>query len=172
MFFLLICGVLCSVFVFFFKQKTAYEMRISDWSSDVCSSVLLVALYREDVVVVATVVVPYDLGARLDLDLLRTEGVVDRADPDLDALHQRRRRRALVQGAAVAGVVGAVVAAGTEEGDGRDDAERSDPALHDSRAPGSAGTSTAFSCRAVSGTMSSTFTLVEASTTGAGTPSL
>src|SRR3546814_6622313 len=29
--------VLCVVF-FFFKQKTAYEMRISDWSSDVCSS--------------------------------------------------------------------------------------------------------------------------------------
>src|SRR3546814_4523911 len=27
----------CFVF-FFFKQKTAYEMRISDWSSDVCSS--------------------------------------------------------------------------------------------------------------------------------------
>src|SRR3546814_4805729 len=27
-----------SVFFFFFKQKTAYEMRISDWSSDVCSS--------------------------------------------------------------------------------------------------------------------------------------
>src|SRR3546814_3442287 len=27
-----------SVFIFFFKQKTAYEMRISDWSSDVCSS--------------------------------------------------------------------------------------------------------------------------------------
>src|SRR3546814_5230450 len=31
--------VLYVVFVFFFfKQKTAYEMRISDWSSDVCSS--------------------------------------------------------------------------------------------------------------------------------------
>src|SRR3546814_9270924 len=31
---------LCCVFLvfFFFKQKTAYEMRISDWSSDVCSS--------------------------------------------------------------------------------------------------------------------------------------
>src|SRR3546814_3405029 len=30
---------MCScVFFFFFKQKTAYEMRISDWSSDVCSS--------------------------------------------------------------------------------------------------------------------------------------
>src|SRR3546814_3572963 len=29
------------MYVFFFKQKTAYEMRISDWSSDVCSSDLL-----------------------------------------------------------------------------------------------------------------------------------
>src|SRR3546814_6448048 len=28
----------CSSKIFFFKQKTAYEMRISDWSSDVCSS--------------------------------------------------------------------------------------------------------------------------------------
>src|SRR3546814_11098810 len=28
--------------IFFFKQKTAYEMRISDWSSDVCSSDLAV----------------------------------------------------------------------------------------------------------------------------------
>src|SRR3546814_4488344 len=32
-----------SVF-FFFKQKTAYDMRISDWSSDVCSSDLLIEL--------------------------------------------------------------------------------------------------------------------------------
>src|SRR3546814_13650380 len=31
------------VFLFFFKQKTAYEMRISDWSSDVCSSDLFAA---------------------------------------------------------------------------------------------------------------------------------
>src|SRR3546814_8214796 len=30
-------------FVFFFKQKTAYELRISDWSSDVCSSDLKTA---------------------------------------------------------------------------------------------------------------------------------
>src|SRR3546814_1564772 len=29
---------MCSDFFFFFKQKTAYEMSISDWSSDVCSS--------------------------------------------------------------------------------------------------------------------------------------
>src|SRR3546814_5770467 len=48
----LLCCVLihdCSerllrVFLFFFKQKTAYEMRISDWSSDVCSSDLLADL--------------------------------------------------------------------------------------------------------------------------------
>src|SRR3546814_4128513 len=32
-------GCVC---LFFFKQKTAYEMRISDWSSDVCSSDLAV----------------------------------------------------------------------------------------------------------------------------------
>src|SRR3546814_3204270 len=35
------CSVIWAVFLFFFfffKQKTAYEMRISDWSSDVCSS--------------------------------------------------------------------------------------------------------------------------------------
>src|SRR3546814_9747867 len=41
-----VCSVACGVVrlfffyikFFFFKQKTAYEMRISDWSSDVCSS--------------------------------------------------------------------------------------------------------------------------------------
>src|SRR3546814_3731170 len=31
----------CSLVFFFFKQKTAYEMRIREWSSDVCSSDLL-----------------------------------------------------------------------------------------------------------------------------------
>src|SRR3546814_8633797 len=35
--------VYLSLVFFFFKQKTAYEMRISDWSSDVCSSDLLAA---------------------------------------------------------------------------------------------------------------------------------
>src|SRR3546814_11282764 len=32
------------IFVFFFKQTTAYDMGISDWSSDVCSSDLVVAI--------------------------------------------------------------------------------------------------------------------------------
>src|SRR3546814_4871498 len=36
----------CCLFFFFFKQKTAYEMRISDWSSDVCSSDLYYASLR------------------------------------------------------------------------------------------------------------------------------
>src|SRR3546814_485906 len=34
-------GDCCVVLFFFFKQKSAYELRISDWSSDVCSSDLL-----------------------------------------------------------------------------------------------------------------------------------
>src|SRR3546814_10272511 len=35
----------CSFHIFVVKQKTAYEMRISDWSSDVCSSDLFVVGY-------------------------------------------------------------------------------------------------------------------------------
>src|SRR3546814_2912279 len=41
------CGSICPRYwFFFFKQKTAYEMRISDWSSDVCSSDLQTLLLR------------------------------------------------------------------------------------------------------------------------------
>src|SRR3546814_843422 len=36
--------IILYLFFFFFKQKTAYEMRISDWSSDVCSSDLTIFL--------------------------------------------------------------------------------------------------------------------------------
>src|SRR3546814_10887557 len=38
---------------FFFKQKTAYEMRISDWSSDVCSSDLLGSGYVNPATLIA-----------------------------------------------------------------------------------------------------------------------
>src|SRR3546814_9314786 len=48
----------CLRFIFFFKEKTAYEMRISDWSSDVCSSDLVAADYR--------------IWARRPQDLIRT----------------------------------------------------------------------------------------------------
>src|SRR3546814_6073385 len=53
-------------FVFFFKQKTAYEMRISDWSSDVCSSDLRIIV---------------DAGAVVTIDgvIERGESLVDRA---------------------------------------------------------------------------------------------
>src|SRR3546814_5469081 len=39
--------LLLLVYLFFFKQKTAYEMRISDWSSDVCSSDLRRAIQHQ-----------------------------------------------------------------------------------------------------------------------------
>src|SRR3546814_9745365 len=52
------CFVWLFLVVFFFKQKTAYEMRISDWSSDVCSSDLA----------------GFDLDLLGDLDELQAEG--------------------------------------------------------------------------------------------------
>src|SRR3546814_8316982 len=56
------CGILsCVVVFFFFKQKTAYEMRISDWSSDVCSSDLHRAGRPAVAEAVAQVVQPDDV---------------------------------------------------------------------------------------------------------------
>src|SRR3546814_9651991 len=46
------CIDLSVFYVFFFKQKTAYEVRISDWSSDVCSSDLLVERVERRIVFV------------------------------------------------------------------------------------------------------------------------
>src|SRR3546814_1297726 len=43
------------VVIFFFKQKTAYDMRISDWSSDVCSSALVSGISGSKVSDMATV---------------------------------------------------------------------------------------------------------------------
>src|SRR3546814_2016598 len=57
--------MLCEYF-FFFKQKTAYEMRISDWSSDVCSSDLVVPA----VVLVVVPVVVAMLAHQRDLQAL------------------------------------------------------------------------------------------------------
>src|SRR3546814_10391749 len=55
---------------FFFKQKTAYEMRISDWSSDVCSSDL-----EQDQVTVLTVAASED--DRRDRRLFHFQLLVD-----------------------------------------------------------------------------------------------
>src|SRR3546814_11661063 len=65
----------CMCCVFFFKQKTAYEMRISDWSSDVCSSDLEARLERELAAVLGSA------SARLLLDAARRQ-----AGPDLDTV--------------------------------------------------------------------------------------
>src|SRR3546814_6363976 len=48
----------CVVF-FFFKQKTAYEMRISDWSSDVCSSDLLAIKHGMTTLELGATIFPY-----------------------------------------------------------------------------------------------------------------
>src|SRR3546814_7761205 len=46
--------VVCFEYIFFLKQKTAYELRISDWSSDVCSSDLkLFATIAPDQIIAA-----------------------------------------------------------------------------------------------------------------------
>src|SRR3546814_10562311 len=63
---------------FFFKQKTAYEMRISDWSSDVCSSDLPL--------IVVAVVAALAVGAFLGL-LLRRQA--PRESPEIAALTGR-----------------------------------------------------------------------------------
>src|SRR3546814_2143729 len=56
----MIIGCFCyHLLFFFFKQKTAYEMRISDWSSDVCSD-----LYAADIFIDCTG----------DADLVRAAG--------------------------------------------------------------------------------------------------
>src|SRR3546814_1796521 len=64
--------------LFFFKQKTAYEMRISDWSSDVCSSDL-VPRADLDVIMVA----PKAPGHTVRNEYTRGGGI-----PDLIAIYQ------------------------------------------------------------------------------------
>src|SRR3546814_9671413 len=104
--------VLSISFVFFFKQKTAYEMRISDWSSDVCSSDLLRDGVRlQDRItneVLTSAVNVADGGDRRSLDLRRASrghgrigpGVGDHSAAELHlgiAVGNDPSRRALVK---------------------------------------------------------------------------
>src|SRR3546814_6576120 len=71
-------------FVFFFKQKTAYDMRISGWSSDVCSSDLFgFAAAADDEQ--RRHVARGDICAKLDEELARVVERADRAPIDLVA---------------------------------------------------------------------------------------
>src|SRR3546814_9671493 len=69
--------------IFFFKQKTAYEMRISDWSSDVCSSDLVHAARRVEQRLHRAL--RHDVGARLllfgEVEAARRAPAVDAAPP-------------------------------------------------------------------------------------------
>src|SRR3546814_1521416 len=60
--------------LFFCKQKTAYEMRISDWSSDVCSSDLDGRMHQRFQPLQFYVVTEHPLAERLPVDAARTGG--------------------------------------------------------------------------------------------------
>src|SRR3546814_8699760 len=57
--------------VFFCKQKTAYEMRISDWSSDVCSSNLVSIEEMAQLFVVTPQTIRRDINQLAEVNLLR-----------------------------------------------------------------------------------------------------
>src|SRR3546814_4869577 len=69
---------------FFFKQKTAYEMRISDWSSDVCSSDLARVIAHWDKLFKGVTVVDGSGAAAFAGDVAVTEGRIAAAAPTLD----------------------------------------------------------------------------------------
>src|SRR3546814_4705714 len=66
--------------IFFYKQKTAYEMRISDWSSDVCSSDLRIGRDRDRGNVLA---VPAEIEVLEDRLTAEQQGVAQRASGEL-----------------------------------------------------------------------------------------
>src|SRR3546814_3634978 len=85
----------CVLFVFFFKQKTAYEMRISDWSSDVCSSDLVAGRYTVDALR-ADGHEPVVLSRATGVDLRTGEGLVPAlagAEAVVDATNVRSEER-------------------------------------------------------------------------------
>src|SRR3546814_15663067 len=73
--------MLMSYYFFFFKQKTAYEMRISDWSSDVCSSDLGIRLALSGVSNLNAIAekCKADTGITLQMTALDSDAVAQRA---------------------------------------------------------------------------------------------
>src|SRR3546814_19991935 len=85
---------------FFFKQKTAYEMRISDWSSDVCSSDLGPGEIERDAAAFAPARDPREhiAGAEADIeDAPRALDDTTRPDPVEKAQRRSRRQRQRVK---------------------------------------------------------------------------
>src|SRR3546814_10623788 len=80
---------MCLLVFFFCKQKTAYEMRISDWSSDVCSS----DLTADEGVLMARQYLPH--AVILDIGLPDHTGlsVLDRIKRDMRTRHIRSEER-------------------------------------------------------------------------------
>src|SRR3546814_1886660 len=76
--------VLCLLF-FFFKQKTAYEVRISDWSSDVCSSDLVLSAGHQALLVIRF----YSLGSNFRTSDFRLPGARTCCSPS----HNRAAKR-------------------------------------------------------------------------------
>src|SRR3546814_5315738 len=86
------------MYFFFFKQKTAYEMRISDWSSDVCSSDLLLGL-KDDLtaaenLVYATALANKPISHAAVLEALHQSGLQGREHLPVRTLSQGQERRA------------------------------------------------------------------------------
>src|SRR3546814_4466553 len=86
---------ICLCYIFFFKQKTAYEMRISDWSSDVCSSDLagttVGAALLEGEQLLGTEGLVVDLGRGLD-EILEMGSEKEVAQVDEFAVRSEERR--------------------------------------------------------------------------------
>src|SRR3546814_14699253 len=72
--------IMCFVVFFFFKQKTAYEMRISDWSSDVCSSDLAFGEARQYPVLRRFPIVDSRMGIGRGRDLVGDRGLADEVE--------------------------------------------------------------------------------------------
>src|SRR3546814_4449522 len=99
---------------FFFKQKTAYEMRISDWSSDVCSSDLIDAAQQE---------IEHPVERAVDMRLGRPLPIMRVRQVEIEALVEAADARARIDAAVIGArgrlAEGAAGAVGHQRGDDR-----------------------------------------------------
>src|SRR3546814_16789592 len=120
------------MFFFFFKQKTAYEMRISDWSSDVCSSDLFKGKtigvqistthenFLREYMANDVTIKSYDTQENLDLDLQsgRVDAALASASYWVPLLASDKGKEMVMVGPQVTSrPFGAVVGAGIRRGD-------------------------------------------------------